>query len=103
DVLRGDPRRRKAWFGSAERYVTCAIGHDRMLGGLAYIDAQTMRDALPPRRAVAALEDLFLAGRPASAPSRMHVPIPGGTLLLMPSVGAFVGVKLVTVLPENHR
>ncbi|HXF56097.1 MAG TPA: ornithine cyclodeaminase family protein [Actinomycetota bacterium] len=69
---------------------------------LTWIGASELRDLLPVRAAVDALEQAFAAGRLPEAPLRAHHRLPQGELLLMPSWGeAGVGVKLVTLAPGN--
>jgi len=54
------------------------------------------------KAAVDALEAAFAAADETVTPPRMHVDVPDGTLLVMPSAGrAGAGVKLVTLNPEN--
>ena len=72
------------------------------------IDAATVVTRLTPAALVSALERMFRDG--CTAPLRHHhtVPVPGepdGTLLLMPAwrVGAYIGIKLVTIFPGNSR
>jgi ornithine cyclodeaminase len=65
-----------------------------------YIGADELAELLPMAAAIDALEETF-AGDPI-APARQHLDVPGGELLLMPASAAEgVGVKLVTVAPEN--
>ena len=74
-----------------------------MTGPIQRIDAQAIREALPPIDAVEAIRDALVAGfDPASASARTVVPTTAGQFLLMPSeVGAFAGVKVATVAPGN--
>jgi ornithine cyclodeaminase len=52
--------------------------------------------------AIAALEAAFRDEDPNAVPPRSHLDVPGGELLLMPAHGAAgLGVKLVTLAPEN--
>ena len=61
-----------------------------------------LRAALPWPVAVAALAAAFRDADPGATPPRSHLAVPGGELLLMPAHGAAgVGVKLVTLAPEN--
>jgi ornithine cyclodeaminase/alanine dehydrogenase-like protein (mu-crystallin family) len=54
------------------------------------------------KAAVDALEAAFGDASSPEAPQRMHVAVPGGTLLLMPAAGEMgTGVKLVTLNPSN--
>ncbi|HEU4480599.1 MAG TPA: ornithine cyclodeaminase family protein [Actinomycetota bacterium] len=67
---------------------------------LPYLDRSELRGLLPMRAAIDALERAFSA--PPSAPPRANHSLDNGQLLVMPAwseVG--VGVKLVTVAPEN--
>jgi len=72
-------------------------------GGLPYYDAQTIRSGLPPAEAVAALRSALAAGLdPAADPPRIGLPLTHGEFLLMPSeFGADVGVKVLTIVPDN--
>ena len=64
------------------------------------IDAAELTRLLPITDAIDALDRAFRGSLPA-APQRARVEVPGGELLLMPSVGASAfGVKLVTVADE---
>jgi ornithine cyclodeaminase/alanine dehydrogenase-like protein (mu-crystallin family) len=71
----------------------------RMIGG------EELRRLLPPADAVDALEVMFAAPDPSTAPPRVHAEVgEGATLLLMPaSSPAGTGVKLVTVNPANPQ
>lgn len=79
-----------------------------------FVDADAVNRRLPWRDLVEALRRMFRDG--CTAPTRHHhtIPVPGGadaTLLLMPAwqtegpsnsgAGGHVGVKLVTVFPDN--
>lgn len=69
---------------------------------LVVLGAERLRELLPPRAAVDALEATFAATDRAEAPLRTHHATPAGDLLLMPAWGgAGVGVKLVTLTPSN--
>jgi ornithine cyclodeaminase len=69
--------------------------------GVPYIDADQLRSLLPMSAAIDALEDAF-ATAAGGGPPRTHIDVPGGDLLLMPAYGpGGVGVKLVTVAPDN--
>lgn len=69
---------------------------------LTWIGAAELRELLPVRAAVDALERAFAADRLPEAPLRAHHRLPRGELLLMPSWGEEgVGVKLVTLAPAN--
>ena len=66
------------------------------------IGAEALRAALPMRAAIDALEAAFRDGDPSGGPMRSSVETPSGSLLLMPAFDdAAVGVKLVTLTPEN--
>jgi ornithine cyclodeaminase len=71
-----------------------------------FIDAATIRDAVPVGDLLDAVEAAFgdvAAGRDRS-PLRTHVDLDGGSLLLMPGVregGDGATVKIVTVMPSN--
>ncbi|HEX2058668.1 MAG TPA: ornithine cyclodeaminase family protein [Actinomycetota bacterium] len=66
-----------------------------------YVDAATLRRLVPTTAAVDALERTFRAGG-VEVPQRSHVRAGPGELLVMPARGPEgVGVKLVTVNPEN--
>src|SRR3954452_20671438 len=52
--------------------------------------------------AIDALEDAFRTLDPGGGPLRTHVETPHGSLLLMPAFGrSGVGVKLVSITPDN--
>lgn len=69
---------------------------------LPLIDAAELRRLLPMSRAVEAVERAFGAEMQAVAPQRSRMPAGPGELLLMPAAGSYgVGVKTVTVNPEN--
>lgn len=69
---------------------------------LPVIDAEELRRALPMADAVDALETAFRGTLP-DAPLRSHVETATGALLLMPATSeAGIGVKLVTLSPENE-
>ncbi|MDQ4126217.1 MAG: ornithine cyclodeaminase family protein [Actinomycetota bacterium] len=66
-----------------------------------YVDAAELRRLVPMEAAVDALERMFTAGD-VEVPQRQHLPVGPGELLVMPAWGPDgVGVKLVTVNPEN--
>jgi ornithine cyclodeaminase/alanine dehydrogenase-like protein (mu-crystallin family) len=66
------------------------------------LDANELRRRLPMPAAIDALEAGFRSQDPATAPLRSHLATPAGSLLLMPAVGdGGVGVKLVTLTPDN--
>lgn len=70
---------------------------------LPFIDAARVRQSLPYPALIDALRDAFRD--PASAPRRHAHELPGSaSLLLMPAwqPGQEIGVKLVTVMPENR-
>jgi ornithine cyclodeaminase/alanine dehydrogenase-like protein (mu-crystallin family) len=69
---------------------------------LPLIDGAELRRLVPMRRAVDVLEGMFAAEALTQAPQRSRIPAGPGELLLMPGVGPDgVGVKVVTVNPEN--
>lgn len=69
---------------------------------IVYLDAEALTRALPWTDAVDALADAFAHEDPDRCPTRSHLEVPGGELLLMPAHGrAGVGVKLVTLNPAN--
>lgn len=71
------------------------------------IDAAQTRTSLPFDRLIGALRDAFTAG--ADVPLRHHhfMPQPDGstaTILIMPAwQRAFIGIKIVTIFPENGK
>lgn len=71
------------------------------------IDADTARASLPFARLIPALREAFTAG--ADVPLRHHhfIPQPDGstaTVLIMPAwQQAFLGIKIVTIFPENGK
>ena len=71
------------------------------------IDADTARASLPFERLIPALREAFAAG--ADVPLRHHhfIPQPDGstaTVLIMPAwQQAFLGIKIVTIFPENGK
>jgi ornithine cyclodeaminase/alanine dehydrogenase-like protein (mu-crystallin family) len=68
---------------------------------LPFIDGAALRQLLPITAAIDALEAAFARGS-FTTPPRTHLETGTGTLLLMPSFGEQgVGVKLVTVAPQN--
>jgi ornithine cyclodeaminase/alanine dehydrogenase-like protein (mu-crystallin family) len=68
-----------------------------------YLDAATIAASLPPASAVEAITAALRAGLdPADDIPRTVVPAGRGQLLIMPAqTSQYVGVKLVTVAPEN--
>jgi ornithine cyclodeaminase/alanine dehydrogenase-like protein (mu-crystallin family) len=69
---------------------------------LRVIGAQALRARLSMAAAIDALEEAFGTRDPGSGPLRTHVDTPAGSLLLMPATGEDgVGVKLVTLTPDN--
>lgn len=69
---------------------------------LRVLDAAAVRDALPMASLVDALEGAFRHEDPSDAPLRTHAETDQGSLLMMPAWGAAgVGVKLVTLTPDN--
>ena len=70
--------------------------------GVRMLDAAAVRDAVAPSALVDALETAFRADDPSDAPLRTVLETDRGRLLLMPAWGAAgVGVKLVTLTPDN--
>jgi ornithine cyclodeaminase/alanine dehydrogenase-like protein (mu-crystallin family) len=68
---------------------------------LPHIGAPELEEILPVSQAIEVLERAFAAKRP-DTPLRTHLDVPGGELLLMPASGEEgLGVKLVTLAPEN--
>lgn len=66
------------------------------------IDGEALRRLLPMAAAIDALEAGFRDHDPSGTPPRSHVETASGSLLLMPAAGPMgVGVKLVTLTPEN--
>jgi ornithine cyclodeaminase/alanine dehydrogenase-like protein (mu-crystallin family) len=66
------------------------------------LDADATLARLDPATAVDALEAALRDGlEPEADPPRVTVPAGPGELLLMPSVGGAIGVKLATVAPAN--
>ena len=66
------------------------------------IDGGELQALLPMEAAIDALEAAFRGGQLPSAPLRTHMDVEDGELLLMPAAGeAGVGVKLVTLNPNN--
>ena len=67
-----------------------------------YLGPQDLRNALPMKDAIDALDNVFSGALP-SAPPRSHLDVGRGDLLVMPAWGEElgVGVKLVTVAPAN--
>ncbi len=68
-----------------------------------HVDAEALRRALSPAGAVAALRDALTDGLdPAADPARGVLDAESGQLLTMPSAApGAVGVKLVTIAPDN--
>jgi ornithine cyclodeaminase/alanine dehydrogenase-like protein (mu-crystallin family) len=71
--------------------------------GLPVIDGATLRRLVSPTAAVDALEDALRSGRaPGRTPARTVVEAAHGQVLMMPSeIGAWWGVKLVSIGPAN--
>ncbi len=66
------------------------------------IDAEELGRRLPMGAAIDALERGFLTQDPSATPMRSTLETPAGTLLIMPASGdAGIGVKLVTLSPQN--
>ena len=73
-----------------------------MSSELRVIGAEEIRARLPMAAAIDALEDAFRTRDPGAGPLRSHVETAAGSLLLMPATGEDgVGVKLVTLTPDN--
>lgn len=69
---------------------------------LPHIGGPELERILPVSQAIDVLERAFGSAVRTETPLRSHVEVPGGELLLMPASGEQgVGVKLVTVAPEN--
>ena len=70
---------------------------------LPFLDEATLHRLVDPEAAVDALEQALLDGRaPGSTPPRSHVEAAHGQVLLMPSeIGAWWGLKAVSIAPEN--
>ena len=69
-----------------------------------FVDADELSRRLPMNAAIDALEAAFRDGDPLATPTRLHIDTPGGTLLMMPAIGApGVGVKLVTLTQANPQ
>lgn len=71
--------------------------------GLPFLDAATLQRLVDPEAAVDALERALLDGSaPGNTPPRSHVDATNGAVLLMPSeIGAWWGLKAVSVTPGN--
>ena len=68
---------------------------------LPHIGARELEEILTVSQAIDVLERAFIAERPKT-PLRTHLDVRGGELLLMPASGEEgLGVKLVTLAPEN--
>ena len=68
------------------------------------LDGDELRRVLPMGAAIDALEAGFRSQDPSAQPLRSHLATPAGSLLLMPAFGdAGVGVKLVTLTPDNPQ
>ncbi len=66
------------------------------------LDGDELRRALPMSAAIDALEAGFRSHDPSAQPMRSQLATPAGSLLLMPAFGdGGVGVKLVTLTPDN--
>jgi ornithine cyclodeaminase/alanine dehydrogenase-like protein (mu-crystallin family) len=66
------------------------------------LDAEAVRASLPMLYAIDALEAAFRDLDPGSTPQRSRLDTDTGQLLLMPSwTSASIGVKLITLTPEN--
>jgi len=69
---------------------------------LPFLGPEDIRGALSMKDAIDSLDEAFSGALP-SAPARSHLDVGGGDLLVMPAwgEGLGVGVKLVTVAPDN--
>ena len=68
------------------------------------LDGDELRRVLPMGAAIDALESGFRSQDPSAQPLRSHLATTAGSLLLMPAFGdAGVGVKLVTLTPDNTQ
>ena len=66
------------------------------------IGAEELHARLPMAAAIDALETAFRTHDAGAGPLRSSIETPGGSLLLMPAFGeAGIGVKLVTLTPDN--
>lgn len=73
-----------------------------MSGRLPFVTGDELRELLPMKAAVDALEAAFRSPERPEAPLRSRIETGSGDLLLMPAVGEEgTGVKLVTVNPSN--
>ena len=67
-----------------------------------FVDAEELGRLMPMRAAIDALEDAFREQDPTGGWPRSQLETPAGTLLLMPAASDMgVGVKLVTLTPQN--
>jgi ornithine cyclodeaminase/alanine dehydrogenase-like protein (mu-crystallin family) len=73
--------------------------------GVPMLSGKQVRDAVPWRAAVGAIERALLdRSAPGRTPLRSSVPVHAGELLIMPSeVGSHVGVKVLSVRAEQGR
>lgn len=71
--------------------------------GIAQLGAEAMAGLLTPAAAADALADALRAGLdPEACPQRTALAVPAGELLLMPAAaGAYAGVKIAGVAPDN--
>ncbi|MFD9335574.1 ornithine cyclodeaminase family protein [Streptomyces sp. NPDC060028] len=71
--------------------------------GIAQLGAEDMAGLLTPAAAADALAEALRAGLdPEACPQRTALTVPGGELLLMPAAtGAYAGVKIAGVAPDN--
>jgi ornithine cyclodeaminase/alanine dehydrogenase-like protein (mu-crystallin family) len=66
------------------------------------VEAEELSSLLPMSAAIDALQDAFATQDPSGGRPRSRVETPAGTLLLMPAASDVgVGVKLVTLTPDN--
>ncbi|MGW7363173.1 ornithine cyclodeaminase family protein [Streptomyces sp. NPDC054841] len=72
---------------------------------LLHLDADDIARLLTPTAAADAVEAVLRAGLdPETCPPRTSTGVPGGQLLLMPAAaGAYAGVKIAGVAPDNPR
>lgn len=73
------------------------------MGQISFFDDETMRAALPYRRAVEVIERALREGLdPEGDGERLFAPAPDGEFLIMPAQGSrFSGVKVLTIAPHN--
>ena len=70
---------------------------------LPFIDGEELDRLLPMSDAIDALDSMFGADAQPEAPTRQHLSVSNGDLLLMPAWDpSAIGVKLVTITPANR-